>query len=374
MSPEDRGRAQGPGDAAAPPTAVSVVVVNYEGEAYLPDCLDALRAQTFPIDEWIVVDNASQDGSRALLAQRYPDVRVLALDENGGPAPARNAGMRAARNRWVLLVDNDAVLDADVLAKLVPATAPHRGRPVAVVQTRNVLHDEPERVHYDGGEFHYAGLLALRNFYRPLDEAEGDGVVPVDGAVSVCLLVDRDVLLEAGGFDERFFILFEDLDLSLRLRLMDFAILSVEDARVRHKTGTPGISFRQAGRYPSSRVFFHSRNRWMFLAKNYRWRTLLVAAPGLLCYELVWAFFSVRSGGLGSWLRGKLAFFRTLPETLALRRPIQAARRLRDRDLLVGGPLTLAPHLLSKPGPARAAALLDGLLRFWWRCARRLAG
>ncbi len=350
------------------------MVVNYEGEAYLPECLDALRAQTRALDELIVVDNASTDGSRALLAERYPEARVLALDTNDGPAAARNAGLRAARNGRVLLVDNDAVLDPDVLDRLLEALSAAGPEPAALVQTRNVLYDEPDRVHYDGGAFHYVGLLALRNFYRPLAEAEGRGVVPVDGAVSVCLLVDRDAVLGAGGFDERFFILFEDLDLSLRLRLAGYAVLSAEDARVRHKAGTPGISFREAGRYPGSRVFFHSRNRWMFLAKNYRLRTLLVAAPGLLLYELVWALFSARQGGLGPWLRGKGAFLATLPGTLGLRRQVQAARRRPDRELLVGGPLTFAPHLLGKPGPARLARWLDAALSAWWRCARGLAG
>jgi len=356
---------------------VSAVVINYDGADYLPECLDSIRAQTRAVDELIVVDNASRDASRALLAERYPAARVVALDSNEGPAPARNAGLRAARNRWVLLVDNDAVLGTDVLAKLAAAAAAARTagtEQVAIVQTRNVLYDEPERIHYDGGRFHYAGLFALRNFYRPLSEALGNGVEPVDGAVSVCLLVDRDVLLERGAFDERFFILFEDLDLSLRLRIAGFAILSVEDALVRHKAGTPGISFREAGRYPTSRVFFHSRNRWIFLAKNYAGRTLIVALPGLLLYELVWLLFSATSGGLGAWLRGKLAFFRTLPDTLERRRAIQASRRRSDRELLVAGPLTLAPHLLRKPARARAMRVLDWLLRTWWRVVGPLAG
>ena len=75
-------------------------------------------------------------------------------------------------------------------------------------------------------------------------------MVPVDCAVAVALLLDRDAVFAAGGYDESFFILFEDLDLSFRLRALGHRILSVEDAIVLHKGGTPGISFREG---PSAR-------------------------------------------------------------------------------------------------------------------------
>ena len=256
---------------------ISVVVVNYNGAAYLARCLGAVRALRGPVDEVIVVDNASTDESRALVARDFPEVRVIALAANEGPSPARNAGMRAAKHRWVLALDNDAVVEPDVLEKLLAA----RRAGVVLVQPRSVFDAEPARVHYDGGAFHYAGLIVLRNFYTPLASAEGSGVREVDCAVSVALLVDRETVLALGGYDARYFILFEDLDLSYRLRARGHAIVSVPDALVRHLGGTPGISFRDGPSYPASRVFLHARNRWMFLARNYQARTLLVHAARL---------------------------------------------------------------------------------------------
>lgn len=355
---------------------VSAVVVNFDGREYLDACLAGVAAQGELVDEVIVVDNASRDGSRELVAERHPRARVLALRENRGPCPARNAGLRAARHRWVLLLDNDVVLEPGALAEMLRAAATRED--VALVQPRSVLASDPGRVHYDGGSLHYAGLFALRNFYAPLERAEGRGVVAVDGAVSLALLADRDAVLGAGGFDETFFILFEDLDLSLRLRLAGRAILSAEEALVRHDAGTAGISFR-AGRYPEPRVFFHSRNRWLHLAKNYRLRTLVACLPALLLYELVWAGFALASGGAGSYARGKLDFARRLPQALRARRRVQAARRASDRELLVGGPLTLTPHLVDGRGASAALRRglvrgLDRALRLWWRLARPLCG
>jgi GT2 family glycosyltransferase len=354
--------------ALPPPPEVTVAVCNFNGAEHLPPCLEALLAQTCAIDELLVVDNASSDGSEALVRERFPAVRWIAMGANLGPCPARNAALERARNEWVLLVDNDAVLAPDVLEKLLAAA---QARPdAALLQPRSVFADRPDVVHYDGGSFHYAGLFSLRNFSVPIAQAEGRGTLEVDGAVSVALLARRSTLLELGGFDPDYFILFEDLDLSYRLRLAGHAILSVEDALVLHRGGTGGISFRGAIEYPRRRAFFHSRNRWIYLTKCYSARTLLLAAPGLLLYELVWLAFTLRSGTFGGWLEGKRDFFAKLPGVRLRRRAIQASRRRRDRDLLVGGPLTLSAQLRG----GAAERVLDGALRAWWTLVRRVAG
>jgi len=348
---------------------VSVVVVNWNGAAYLQQCLGAVRALRGAVGEVLVVDNASTDGSRELVAQKFPEVRWIGLDTNAGPCPARNAGMRAAQNRWVLALDNDALVEPDTLEKLLAA----RAEGVAIVQPRSVFAAEPARVHYDGGGFHYVGLIALRNFYTPLAQAAGQGVVEVDCAVSVALLVDRDALLALGGYDERYFLLFEDLDLSYRLRARGLRIRSVEDALVRHLGGTSGLSFREGPVYPRSRVFLHARNRWIFLAKNLSTRTLVAAAPGLLLYELVSLAFALTAGAAGEWFRGKREARALWPALRREHAAERAQRVVRDGRLLVGGPLALTPAVAR--GPRRwLAAGIEGLLRAWWLVGRAFAG
>ncbi len=350
---------------------VSVVVVNWNGELYLDECLTAVAALRGEVGEVLVVDNASTDRSLSILAEGHPTVQVLRMEGNFGPARARNAGMRAARNRWVLALDNDAIVLPDTLEKLAAAAA-ETGDRVAIAQPRSVFFGDRGRVHYDGGSLHYAGLIALRNFYRPIPEAEGRGVVEVGCAVAVALLVDRDAILAAGGYDETFFILFEDLDLSYRLRALGSRILSVEEAIVLHKGGTSGLSYREGPSYPASRVFFHSRNRWLFLAKDYRAWTLFAALPGLAVYEAAWFGFALASGGLGSWCRGKLQFLRLLPRVLRERRAFQARRLCSDRALLVGGPLTVTPAIGGANSKRMLLRALDQLLRAWWGIARHL--
>src|SRR3954469_1921091 len=127
----------GPREALGP---ISVAVCNYNGAAYLDECLNAVRALRTAVDEIVVVDNASTDASLSILAERHPDVRVVRMPTNAGPCPARNAGMRAARNRWVLALDNDAIVRPDTLDELAAAATSSSGcAPIAIVQPRSVF-------------------------------------------------------------------------------------------------------------------------------------------------------------------------------------------------------------------------------------------
>ena len=354
---------------------VDVVVVNWNGRRHVERLVVALQALRGPIGELLVVDGASEDGSAQDIAAALPQGRIVQLGRNGGPSVARNAGLRAANSARVLLLDNDAYVAPDVLERLSKVLDSRRD--AAIVQPRSVFADEPARVHYDGGALHHAGLIALRNFYVPLAQAAGSGVLEVGCCVSVALLVRKDALLAVGGFDERMFILFEDLDLSYRLRAAGWTIMSDEEALCLHGGGTPDLSFRDGPRYPSTRIYHHSKNRWLHLANNYRSRTLVCCVPSLLAYETVQLGFALAAGGGGfggvsAWWRGKRDWWQARDGWRERRAQLERLRTRNDRDLLVGGPLTLTPAAARgvKHWLARA---LDGWMRLWWALLRSFA-
>ncbi len=103
----------------------SVVIPNWNGVRYLPTCLDSLRSQRLGDFEIIVVDNASTDGSRELLARDYPEVRLLALQSNRGFTGACNAGIRVAQGAIVVLLNNDTEAAPDWLAEVEAAFQRH---------------------------------------------------------------------------------------------------------------------------------------------------------------------------------------------------------------------------------------------------------
>jgi len=352
----------------APTTPVSVVVVNYEGAGHLKHTLPALASLKGEVTEVIFVDNASTDDSVRIARELLPSVTVLETGGNLGPAVARNVGLEAAKNRWVLLVDNDVICPPETLQVLLAAAS----EGVALIQPRSVLDDDPDVVHYDGGSPHCLGLVSLDNFYAPLAQAEGQGARDVDCVISLVLLCDSDAVSAVDGFDEDYFILFEDLDLSWRLRSRGHRLRLAADVCVRHRAGTAGVSFREGPSYPARRLYFHARNRWMFLLRNLRWRTLILLSPMLLLYELGGLSLALASGHPLSWIEGEIAALKGLRKSLAARRRNAAGRLLRDKDLLVGGPLTPTPDAVRGLRGVVYGAL-SGLTQAWWGLARLLA-
>ena len=350
---------------------LTAIVVNWNGQDYLPDCLDALLAQEPAPAEVIVVDNHSQDGSRELVAERYPEVRVVDTGVNAGPCHARNVGAEHARHERLLFLDNDVVLHEGAIAALCRCMDEDDG--VAMVQARSVCGDDPAVVHYDGGDLHFLGTLVLRNWYRPLvDAAAPDG--PVGAAIALCFLTKRTVYRDVGGFDENLFILYEDNEFSYKLRMRGHRIRLCADALCTHRAGTAGLSVRGEATYPGRRTYLHSKNRWYVLFTCMRWRTLLLTVPAQLVYGVVYAAFGVGRGHLGSWVRGKWELLCLLPKAIAARGPAQRGRTVPDRELLVAAPMTLNPGLADKGAGAWLRRAMDRFFGVYWRLVRGLCG
>jgi len=280
---------------------VTATVCNFNGRLYLGDCLKALLDQTLPPGRIVVYDNASQDESVAFVRLNFPQIEVVAMGGNLGPGAPRNRGMQEAATRYVLQVDSDVILAPDCLEELL-VDAEQSG--AAITMPRALFDGDRARVHYDGGFLHYVGVMTLRNFFAPRP-AQAEGPLDVDAVIAMALLMRRDVVLGAGGYDLDYFILFEDHDLSYRLRARGERLRLVPHALVFHREGTAGISYRDGPAYPERRAFLHSRNRWRLLLRNHSTRALLLGLPGILAYELVWFGFALRKGLVAPWLAGK---------------------------------------------------------------------
>jgi GT2 family glycosyltransferase len=266
----------------------------------------------------------------------------------------------------VLQVDADAILAPDCLERLL-ADAEESG--AAVAMPRALFDADRSRIHYDGGWFHYVGVMTLDRFFAPLAGAP-DAAEDVDAVISMALLMRREAVLPAGGYDPGYFILFEDHDLSYRLRARGLRLRRVPSARVFHREGTVGTSYREGPDYPARRARLHSRNRWRLLLRNHSGAALLLGLPGILAYELLWVGFAASQGLLGAWWEGKRELFAELPELRRQRRTLQAARTVADHALLRARPLSHAPMVRRSALARGAEAALDLFLRGWWAAVR----
>jgi hypothetical protein len=341
------------------PADVTVAIVAHNARAYLGDCLASIAAIGCPDGQVVVVDVASTDGLADWLATDWPGVEVVRLDRNDGPSPGRNAGIRHRPTKYVLLLDADVQLEPAAVALLHDAMA--RDPRIAIGSPVVVRADEPGLIQYADTSLHFICEAVNPYLDRPLAE-RGDDPRDIGVASTCALLLDRQVAIDVGLFDERYFIGKEDGDFTHRARLAGYRILELPGARVRHRA-----------KARSDWLFYYQiRNRWHFLLKNYEVATLAVILPALVVHELLQLVFLVAKGyGLTyvKALGGLVAMLPDLPRDRALTRRI---RRLHDRDVLIGGRMVVRSDLAGGGLMASLMELYEGFLDGYWRLVRRV--
>jgi GT2 family glycosyltransferase len=305
-----------PGGETAP--AVSLVIVTYEAGPTLTECLATARGQTFADVELILVDNASKDGAARSAAAADPTIALIANDENLGFAAAVNQGARAARGRWLALLNPDAFAAADWLARLVAAAEAHPQ--VRCFASKQLLADDPSRLDGLGDVMALAGY-PFRGGYTHKDP----GPVAPGWVFSACggaMLIDRALFLQMGGMDERLFCYCEDVDLGYRLRLAGEPTLLVPDAVVRHVG-----SASSGGRRSDFAAFHGTRNRfWVFVKDTPPVLFWLTLPLHILATIVLFARHATR-GELAAPMRGLRAGIRNVGIALEARREAQATRK-----------------------------------------------
>jgi GT2 family glycosyltransferase len=308
----------------SPSPFVSVVVVAYESGPRLVDCLAAIRAQTFANFEVLLVDNASADGAAKAAAKADRTIRLIANDTNLGFAAAVNQGAKAARGRWLALINPDAFAEPDWLARLLAATQGHWD--VHAFASRQLLDRDTARLDGLGDVMSSAGFPFRGGYLR-----KDPGRVAAGEVFSACggaMLVDRDLFLEMGGFDERLFCYCEDVDFGYRLRLRGEATLVVPDAVVRHvgsaSTGGPRSDFA---------VFHGTRNRlWVFIKDTPPLLFWLTLPLHVATTALLFVRHAMRREFSAPW-RGLKAGLDGMDGALAARRETQAQRTVTSWEI-----------------------------------------
>jgi GT2 family glycosyltransferase len=205
--------------------STTVVIPTTNGAGRIADAIGSIDGA----DQLIVVDNDSRDGTRELLSRRFPDVDVLALPRNEGFAAAVNRAARVARHETLVLLNDDCVCEPGFVPTLAAALAPA----TSVVMAAGVL-TEPGTATIDSAGIELDETLLVFDYLNgePLARAF-DAPAPI-GPCGAAAAFDRAAYLDAGGFDERFFAYWEDVDLALRLRAIGGVCRLAPTARARH--------------------------------------------------------------------------------------------------------------------------------------------
>ena len=278
---------------------LAVVVVSFNSAGALPALVSSLTAQLAPRDQLVVVDNASTDGSAALV--RDLGVNVIEAGANLGFAAGARTGVDATSAPLIFFLNPDSVVGAGAIARL--RAVAHEQPQWAAWQPAVMLPDG--RINSAGGVVHYLGMGWAGQCWSSPDEL---AELPYEAAFpsGAAMVLRREEWRELGGMREDYFLYGEDLDLGLRLWLAGRRVGVEPRARVIH-------DYR----------FERGARKWFLLERN-RWRTLLATYPPGLLVALAPAL-------LGRRARAARA---RRPRGLADR---QAARPARDADRAAAG-------------------------------------
>jgi GT2 family glycosyltransferase len=253
---------------------VAVIVVSWNSERHLEDCLGSLRLLKAPPAEILVVDNGSTDGSADLVRRGFPEMQLIALEENVGFCRANNIGIRSTTSPFILVLNPDTRLEPDFLEGLLPAFED----PQVGIAAGKLLR-------FDGRLLDSCGqLLApsrqpLDRGYGRLDKGQFDIDGEVFGACGAAALYRRSMLQSVADpgecyFDDAFFAFYEDLDLAWRARRLGWRAVYRHAAVGYHARGGSAEGRRWRRRIAamlghSPEIRFHIvKNRYLTILRN----------------------------------------------------------------------------------------------------------
>ena len=268
---------------------LSILIVTWNVGEQLAACLRSLDANRLPADwEIIIFDNASRDDTAALVRKTFPQVRLVESPHNLGYAAGNNRAAAAAQGEYLLLLNPDTLASREAIAGLLDFMDAHSRAGACSPQLR--LADGSVQP-FTFGEDPTPGYLFRRGWRRlihhqPLHDWETPTSHPVAWVSGAAMMVRRAAWEQVGGFDENFFMYFEDNDLCLRMRKRGWEIWYHPAVAITHlggqsaqQMGSSGSAYRASLRY--------------FYRKHYGW-----AARGLLWLGLA-AYHGIQT--MGRW-------------------------------------------------------------------------
>lgn len=283
--------------------------------------------------EVILVDNGSSDGSVTMVRQKFPGLTVIEAQGNLGYAAGNNLGVERAAGSWIVLLNNDTIVEKGWLSGLVRALeAPNVAVASSLIRTRGI----PDRYYERNGTINFVGHNIMRAFDKPTE---------IFFAGGASLIFKRDIL--GKPFDDDYFAYAEDVYLSLRARFLGYEVKHVAESIVRHFGG--GTSQHE----PSQRMtFYQERNRLMNMFIFFDSWTLVRLVPFFIANVVVkmfYALFSKRLSAIGI-LRCYAWLLLHLPAIRNKRRVLRREKMVPDATVIraMSGRVSNGEHLAAE--------------------------
>jgi len=205
---------------------VSIIIVNYNGKELLQKCLDSLLKVNYDNFEIILVDNNSTDGTVEFITKNYPSLIIIKLDSNKGFAEPNNVAAKISKGKYLLFLNNDTVVTPNFIFEMVKVM--ETDKKIAICQS---LLLKPDGSIDSSGDF-IDHLGVVYNSKTEIDE-----IREVSSARGASMLVRSDIFEKLDGFDQKFFVTFEDVDLCWRSWILGYRVLIIPTSIVYHEGG-----------------------------------------------------------------------------------------------------------------------------------------
>ncbi len=299
---------------------VAVIVVNYNGRRYLGKCLEHLEQQTFKDISVYVVDNGSSDGSPEYLKQHHSNLNLILLKKNVGFPAGNNIAMRQCDRELIALLNADAQPDREWIQKLVEAMDE---TPEAGFGASKMLYlNRPWIIDRAGDGYTRAGAGLLRG--RGKSAKRYCASEFIFGACAGAAIYRKSMLDKIGLFDEDYFLLYEDVDLSFRAQLFGYKCIYVPDALVYHMA-SESIGYDS----PLSVYYAHRNLEWTYI-QNMPKKLLLKSIHLHLLYDTMAFIYFFEKGLSKVFLRSKIDALKGFARAISKRKTIQTKRKSSD--------------------------------------------
>jgi len=276
---------------------VSIVSVQYGHPEVTLEMITSLKQITYPNIEIIIVDNASPEGDPDISKEKFPDIVYIKSDSNLGFAGGNNLGINVAKGKYILMLNNDTVVEPDFLEPLVEKmeTDPNIG----IVSPKIRFYHTPDTLQYVGyeninpitqrGGARGFGEKDLGQYEEDAEAAYGHGAA---------MMIPMKVIKEVGLMADVFFLYYEELDWAHRIRNAGYRIFYVHKSLIYHKE-----SISTGGRVSALRAYYMTRNRILYMRRNFSGFTLFLA----LLYQVL---IAIPKNSLISAIKGGPKFIR----------------------------------------------------------------
>jgi len=241
---------------------IVAVVLTHNGREQAIDCFRSLRGTKWPRLRRVLVDNASTDGTADAVAREFHEVEIVRSETNRGYAGGNNLGFEQALAGpcdFILVLNDDTLVEAGALSRLVGAMAEGVGAAAPLI----TYACPSDRVWYAGATYdpRRAHPGRMNHYRRQVGEVGAQGIT--DRFSGAAVLLPKTVLDLVGTFDESLHFLYEDVDLSLRIRAAGLKIMFVPEAVVRHK-----VAMTQGGEHSATSFYYGIRNELVVAARH----------------------------------------------------------------------------------------------------------